>query len=122
MSDLRRMVTPLTRGIIWAPRNSHDATSAVYQEIDYLLDGLLTANLRTDEIPKSTRVLLGNNFGNLIYVLLVNDLEKTEIGSFISLLKPSLLPGNDVLVIDEKKYLPQLQKELDEIKNHIRTL
>lgn len=121
MSDLKSFVTPLTTGIIWFTKDETDTTNPHYGEIDYLLDGLLTANLKVSEVV-SSRVIVGQNFDKPIYVMIVRDPKPTELDSFISLFKKDLGPENDVVVIDEWEGLEKVKKELKDISNNLKMI
>lgn len=121
MSDLKSFVTPLTTGIIWFTKDETDTSNPHYGEIDYLLDGLLTANLKVSEAV-SSRVIVGQNFDKPIYVMIVRESKPTELDSFISLFKKELGPENDVVVIDEWDGLEKVKKELKDISNNLKMI
>lgn len=121
MNDLKSFVTPLTRGIIWFTKDETNTSNPHYGEIDYLLDGLLTANLKVSE-EVSSRVIVGQNFDKPIYVMIVRESKAAELESFISLFKKELGPENDVIVIDEWEGLGKLKNELKEISNNLKTI
>lgn len=121
MSDLKSFVTPLTTGIIWFTKDETDTSNPHYGEIDYLLDGLLTANLKTSEAV-SSRVIVGQNFDKPIYVMIVRETKPSELDSFISLFKKELGPENDVVVIDEWDGLEKAKKELKDISNNLKLI
>jgi hypothetical protein len=119
MSELIKIITPFTRGILWFVKDSIDSQSKIYEEVDYLLDGLLTANLGITTADQS-RVIVGNNFNNSIYVFIVNETKSSEIQSFISLVQKDLGPENDILVIDEASQFEKLKQEFKEISAHLK--
>lgn len=121
MNELINQVTPLTRGIIWLVKDESDVENPHYREIDYLLDGLLTANLQTSK-DVSSRVIIGQNFNQALYVMVIKEAKSAEIQSFLALLKNQLGPENDIIVIDESNALPGLKAELKSIGPHLRTL
>lgn len=121
MSDLKSFVTPLTTGIIWFTKDETDTSNPHYGEIDYLLDGLLTANLKASEAV-SSRVIVGQNFDKPIYVMIVRETKPSELDSFISLFKKELGPENDVVVIDEWDGLEKAKKELKDISNNLKLI
>lgn len=120
MNDLIRQVTPQTAAIVWFVPEGALSNSSYYADIDYLLDGLLTANLKVSEIT-SGQVIVGQNYGKSIYVMIINEAKSNEINSFISLFKKDMTTESDVIVIDEKNVFEGLKKEFKEISNHIRT-
>ena len=121
MNDLKSFVTPLTRGIIWLTSDETNTANPVYKEIDYLLDGLLTANLKVSG-QVSSRVIVGENFDKSIYVMVATSPKANEFESFISLFKKELGPENDVLVIDETDGFGKLKNELKDISSHLKLL
>lgn len=121
MSDLKSFVTPLTTGIIWFTKDETDTSNPHYGEIDYLLDGLLTANLKASEAV-SSRVIVGQNFDKPIYIMIVRETKPSELDSFISLFKKELGPENDVVVIDEWDGLEKAKKELKDISNNLKLI
>lgn len=121
MNNLLNQVTPLTRGIIWLTENERDFQNSYYQDIDYLLDGLLTANLETNG-KVSSRVIIGNNFDKSFYVMIVNEVRREEVESFLSLFAKDLISENDILIIDESKNFENLKPLLKPITGQIRAL
>jgi hypothetical protein len=121
MSNLKSFVTPLTRGIIWFTNDETNSSNPHYGEIDYLLDGLLTANLRVGQ-EVSSRVIIGQNFDKPFYVLIIRTPKPSEIESFVSLFKKQLGPEDEVVVIDEWEGLRKLKNELKEIINNLKTI
>lgn len=100
MSDLIQEVTPLTKAIVWLRPEIISTQNPHYKEIDYLLDGLLTATLRDSANP--TSLLVGKNFNKKIFVFTtVNDPRKTELESFFSLLEKDMGSEEKVLVVDD---------------------
>lgn len=119
MSKLLDQVTPLTRGIIWLTDNEKDIQNPNYKDIDYLLDGLLTANLEaTNNV--SSRVIVGTNFDKPFYVLVVRDVVRPEVESFLSLFEKDLISENDFIVLDESKSFEKLKPFLKPISSQIR--
>jgi hypothetical protein len=119
MNDLKSQVTPLTRGLIWLTKDESNTSNPHYGAIDYLLDGLLTANLKIST-EVSSRVIVGQNFGNSLYVMIVKDPKASELDSFVSLFKKELGPENDILVIDEWDGFGKIKGDLKEIANYIK--
>lgn len=120
MNDLKTHVTPLTRGIIWLTKDESNIKNPYYCEIDYLLDGLLTANLK-DSASVSSRVIVGQNFDKPIYVYVAKEVKTAELESFVSLLK-DLKQEDDVLVIDELNAYDSLKKDLKTLSGHLKPL
>lgn len=120
MNDFIKLVTPLTVGIIWLTKDAGNTSNPHYAEIDYLLDGLLTANLNAN-LPQSNKVIVGQNFNRPIYVMLLSEVNLPEIQSYISLLK-DLSPENDILVIDEWDGLPLVKTELKSISSNLKII
>ena len=113
MSNFSNQVTPLTRGLLWlveevTPGNSH------YSEIDYLLDGLLTASL--DSIKNSSaQLIVGESFGSPFYVMIVKTFREAEILSFLQLIKKDLGAESNIIVIDEKGSFETVRPFLKEL-------
>ena len=121
MSNLINQVTPLTRGIIWLSRDESDEGNPLYQQIDYLLDGLLTSNLKTSH-NVSSRVIVGKNFDKSFFVMIIREPKRQELESFLSLFQKELLPEDDVIVIDESQSFDSIKSDLKKISGHIRLL
>ena len=120
MNELIKQVTPLTRGIIWLIKDE-STTNPYYAQIDYLLDGLLTANL-TITPDLSSRLIIGQNFTKSLYVMVIKEVRPKEIESFVSLIKNELGPENDITVIDEWNGSEILRPILKEIGHHLRLI
>lgn len=119
MNELINQVTPLTRGIIWFTKNMADSANPHYEGIDYLLDGLLTANIH--KIPNaSSRVIIGQNFNNPLYVLVVSEVKNPEIQSFLALFEKDLTPENSILMIDELNIFQSIKSEFKSIATHLK--
>lgn len=121
MNDLKSQVTPLTTGLIWLTKDESNIKNPHYSEIDYLLDGLLTANLKVSD-SVSSRVIVGRNFDKPLYVMIVREPKSAEFESFVSLFKKDLGPENDVLVIDEWDGFEKVKKDLKEIGQHLKVV
>lgn len=121
MSEIRKEVTPLTTGIIWLTKNEVTPQNSYYEDVDYLLDGLLTANLRAAN-GVSSRVIVGKNFGRSLYVMIVNELKAAELESYLSLFKNDLTTENDLLVIDETEGFENLRKQVGKLSSHLRII
>lgn len=119
MSEIIDLVTPLTRGIIWFAKDESDTQHPTYKALDYLLDGLLTANLMTAS-EVSSRVIIGRNFDKSFLVMIIREGQKKEIESFLTLLQKELLPENDILVLDESHEFEKMKNEFKTIQSQIR--
>jgi hypothetical protein len=121
MNDLMKQITPLTRAIIWIVKDECQPSHPFYAEIDYILDGILTANLKANK-ELSSRVIVGKNFDKPIYVMIVKDIKSNELQSFATLVKQDLGPENDILVLDEAQGLDKVKSELKSISGNIKVL
>lgn len=121
MSNLLNQVTPLTRGIIWLTENERNVLNPYYKEIDYLLDGLLTASLKTKD-DATSRVIIGKNFDKLFFVIVLKKIISSEFQSFLALFQNDLLSENDVIVIDELDEFDNLKPLIKGISPHLRKL
>lgn len=121
MNEVINQVTPLTRGIIWLTKDETNVNNPHYKGIDYLLDGLLTLNLKSSSLETS-KVLVGKNFEKLLYVMVVKEIKRPEIESFITLVKNDLGPENDIIVIDEWDGMDALLKEAKVISANLRSI
>jgi hypothetical protein len=113
MSSLLNQVTPLTKGILWlCPALS--ASDPQYEEIDYLVDGLLTASLEGNK-GDVCQLIIGENFGRPFYVMIVKEPKEVELLSFLQLIKKDLGPENNIVVIDQKASLDNVRLYLKEL-------
>jgi len=120
MSNLPNQITPLTKGILWlsadvSPANNH------YREIDYLLDGLLTASLVENKDSKS-QLIIGENFGKPFYVMIVIEQKENELLSFLQLIKKELGTESNIVVIDEKASLEGIKPTLKDLIPYFKML
>jgi hypothetical protein len=99
MSDLIKQVTPLTRGIIWLVEDEKNTLNPYYSELDYLLNGLLTATL-SQAIDMPSRVMVGENFSRSFVVMVANEIKSSDFDNYASLVK-DLGPEDNILLIDE---------------------
>lgn len=100
MSDLVQEVTPLTRAIVWLRPAGISGQSAHYRDMDYLLDGLLTASLKDNSAPSS--VLVGRNFDKKLFIFSSEkDVVKKDWESFLSLLEKDLGSEDKILIVDD---------------------
>jgi hypothetical protein len=121
MSDLIKKVTPLTRAIIWIAKDERDLSNPHYGQIDYLLDGLLTANLKVSK-DVSSRVIVGQSFNHSLYVMVLKEFNSKELDSFISLFKANLLDENDILIVDEVNAFQKIKNDLKTVSANIKLL
>ncbi len=113
MSNLIENVTPLTRGIIWLTKGLDNQSGAHYQSIDYLLNGLLTLNLKEASI-KDHYLFVGNSFGQSLYILITDKVDASQIENLMTVLAAELKPETDILVVDELSEMGTLQKSAPE--------
>lgn len=109
MNNIITAVTPITTGLIWLPKKGLNTKDPSYLAIDYLLDGLLTASLNVSH-DFTSKVMVGKNYNQSLYVIIINDLIPAELESFLNLIKNELKDENDILVVDEKESFSHLQK------------
>lgn len=121
MNNLIKQVTPLTRAIIWILKDECDPSHAHYTEVDYLLDGILTANLKASK-ELSSRVLVGKNFDRPLYVMLIKEMKQSELQSFITLISTDLGPENNILVIDETNNFEKMKPMMKSVSANIQLL
>ena len=122
MTDLLAQVTPLTKGILWFSANEIGVQQSFYKDIDYLLNGLLTATKNSSPDFKSL-VLIGENFGNNFYVMAGQDIAENDIRSFFGLISNQLEGESEFLVIDESSSFEKVQKLIPELlKNKFRQI
>lgn len=122
MNDILSKVTPLTRGIIWLHETELKPSSATFKNVDYLLNGLLTAGLKS--APQiSSRVIMGTNFHSPLHVYVASKIVKEEFESFLKLLKKDIGIESTVLVIDEADAFNHLmEKTPKEMKSLLHLL
>lgn len=121
MSELLNHVSPLTRGIIWLCEGDLNPESRFYREVDYLMDGLLTAHLLKNE-DHSSMLIVGTSFGQTFYVFIIREFKAPEFKSFLELLKKDLADNNDLLLIDPNNKFEAVKTHLKPISSHLRTI
>lgn len=109
MINLIAQVSPETRAVIWFPKSVLESQSHHYKSIDYLTNGILTATLLSQP-HDANMVLMGENFGSSLLILIAKDIKESEVKSFMNLVKKDFTPENEVLVIDENDFFTKLQK------------
>jgi hypothetical protein len=113
MNDILSQVGPQTRGIIWSTKADVSPQNETYAALDYLFDGLLTSTLTTGEEAQS-RVLLGESFGQPLYLYITYDQTLKGYGSYLELISPIIYETSDVVVIDEENLFSSLKKKAPE--------
>lgn len=108
MSDLIKEVTPLTRALIWLMPSEVSPTQARYKEIDYLVDGLLTATFTHS--PQTSHLLMGKSFGRDLYVYCISDNSPKMMESYVSLMEKELGGEDRILIIDDRTEGPPVEK------------
>lgn len=120
MNDLLSQVHPQTRGLIWLVSGELKAHAHHYKDVDYLLNGLLTATLNSKELQPG-QVLVSENFGKPFFVMITQEVKSKEISNFEDLIGSQISNENEVLVIDELGELTKLLSTLkDPLKSKIR--
>jgi hypothetical protein len=122
MNELVKQVTPLTRAIIWLTKDESDTLNSHYKDIDYLIDGMLTANIKASSGKVSSRVIIGTSFSKTLIVMVVSEIKAPELQSFVSLIQKDLGPEQDIIMIDEIQSFEQIKSELKAISNNIRLI
>ncbi len=117
MNSLLNQVTPSTRAIIWLTQADIAPSHSWYKSMDYLLDGLLTAN-RDSLAQGKSHLLVGKNFGHPFFLLVVRELEKKELDGFVTVVYPELKEGQKILVMDEDQNFESLKKQAPEKIRH----
>lgn len=110
MSKVLDLVKPSTLALIWLQKGPAAAASALYRDVDYLLDGLLTSSLK-DSQPKH-QVLMARNFGRPLYVVVSESVVPVEIKNLMDLAAKDLVETSEILVIDEIGGIKDLEKLL----------
>ena len=122
MTSLLSQVTPLTKGLLWLTSGEFSLETNFYKDVDYLLNGLLTATLKASD-ANGGHVLLSENFGQPFYVLVANSFSEKEITSFFELIKSQLNEESNVLLIDEMEAFAKVQKLApNEVKSKINLI
>ena len=123
MTSLLSQVTPLTKGLLWLSKEEVTTEMPYYKDVDYLLNGLLTATLKSSAASSGGHVLLNENFGQPFYVLVSNAFSEKEIVSFFELFKSQLNEESNILLIDETEAFAKVQKIAPkEIKSKINLI
>ena len=85
MTNILSQVTPLTKGLLWLTTTPVSVDKSFYKDVDYLLNGLLTATLKKSEATGS-HVLITENFGQSFYVIVGNEASDAELKNYFELL------------------------------------
>ena len=122
MSNLLSQVTPLTRGLLWFCKDPIGPDQAFYKDVDYLLNGLLTATLK-NVTTSSAHVLVSENFGQTLYVIIGTNISDRELESYFELIKTKLTAECDLILIDEINSFNKIQNLApSEIKSKIHVI
>ncbi len=122
MINLLSQITPLTKGLLWLTNGEMSIEKKHYKEVDYLLNGLLTATLKNSHLNQNS-VILGENFGNTFFVFVGSSISENELRSYFELIKPHISGESDLLLIDELESFSKIQKIAPEtIKTRIHVL
>lgn len=121
-NGLLSQVTPLTKGLLWLTSSPVSVDKSFYKDVDYLLNGLLTATLKKSE-ANGSYVLVTENFGKSFYVIVGNETTDAELKNYFELLKPLMMDDNNILLIDESGSFAKIQKLAPvEIKSKIQVV
>lgn len=122
MINILSQVTPLTRGLLWLTNGEIDKDKTFYKDVDYLLNGLLTATLRSSA-TNGAYVLVSENFGTPFYVIVGSTSHEKDIRNYFDLVRPQLSGENNLLLIDEENSFPLIQKLApDDVKSKINVI
>ncbi len=122
MTNILSQVTPLTKGLLWLTSSPVSVDKSFYKDVDYLLNGLLTATLKKSEAT-GPHVLITENFGQSFYVIVGNEATDGELKNYFELLKPVMKDDSNILLIDESGSFAKLQKLAPEsIKSKIQVI
>lgn len=122
MTNILSEVTPLTRGLVWLTNSPISVEKSFYKDVDYLLNGLLTATIKNSE-AKGSHVLVSENFGQSFYVIVGNEATDGELKNYFELLKPLMKEDSNILMIDESGSFSRIQKLApDTIKSKIQVI
>lgn len=101
MSELRKSVRPETKAIIWLTPSESPKMQSRFTDLDYLLDGLLTATFSEKDLQSTT--VLGQNYGENLFVFVAPELASKELKSFLELMEKNLVEGDEILVVDDRQ-------------------
>jgi len=106
MSELRKSVKPSTKSIIWLSPAEAPKSHPHFNDIDYLLDGLLTATFSQVDLKSTT--IVGNNFSENLFVFVAPEVASKELKSFVELMEKNLNEEDEILVIDDRNEIDSL--------------
>ncbi len=119
MTNLKQKVTPLTRGLIWTCTERIQPALSNYRDIDYLVNGLITASLGQNP-ELECRVIISESFGEYFYLLMGKNITDKEFENFFNLIKTQLTGENHLLLVDDNQSFERIQKLApSEIKSKI---
>lgn len=110
MSDLIKEVTPLTRALIWLMPADISPTHPRYKEIDYLVDGLLTATLTHSS--QNSHLLMGKSFGRDFYVYCVSENSPKMMESYVAMMERELSGEDRILVVNDRTEGSELERSI----------
>lgn len=110
MNELRSSVGPKTKSLIWLSPKEGPKAHRHFDEIDYLLDGLLTATFSQSELKPTT--ILGNNFGENLFVFVAPDNASAELKSYVELMEKNLKEEDEILVVDDRSEIDDLTSKI----------
>lgn len=110
MSELRKTVKPQTKSIIWLSPKEAPKSHLHFSEIDYLLDGLLTATFSQKELKATT--ILGRNYRENFFVFVAPEIKSKELKSFIELMEKNLNEEDEILVVDDRNEIDGLSSQI----------
>jgi hypothetical protein len=106
MSEIRKTVHPSTKSLIWLCPKEAAKSHPHFEEIDYLLDGLLTATFFQTDMKATT--ILGNNFKENFFVFVSPEIDSKELKSFLELMEKNLNESDEILVVDDRNEMEEL--------------
>ena len=109
MTNLKQKVTPLTRGLIWTCSERIHSGLSNYRDIDYLVNGLITASLSQNP-ELECQVIISESFGEYFYLLMGKNIGDKDFISFFNLIKTQLTGENHLLLVDENQSFERIQK------------
>lgn len=120
MNSILSQVTPLTKGLLWLTNGPMTPENPFFRDVDYLLNGLLTATLKSSEATDG-HVLISENFGQTFYVYVGPVSGEKHIRSFFDLIAPQIKQENNLVLIDDVDAYENLTKMAPaDIKNKIQ--
>lgn len=119
MNKLISKVSPLTKAIIWLTAKPIDSTSKNYKAIDYLLNGLLTSSINANP-DISSRVLIGEQFGEELHIYIAHEVLSSEFKHFLKLIENKITTECNILFIDDLSLFEETNKYLSpNLRNNI---